>query len=229
MLYEGVTKKGVDPAAKPADPKADPRQQSTYQVLSDALHLQFQLFGIDYTRPSFHNSDLSWEEMQDIEAKAPPAPKGGMSLATLGNLLNANSEQGKQLATAMSTIKDDPSSIEAMHLIMAEALSNPNVLSESLSPTMNDLIIRSRNAKVLADLKLELEKTPQANSIAIFFGAGHMVDMESHLIKDFGYVAGEERWYSAIEGDSKKVTSPTGQMVLQAARAQFQSMKKGGG
>ncbi|HWA82785.1 MAG TPA: hypothetical protein VG820_05100, partial [Fimbriimonadaceae bacterium] len=75
VLYEGVSRNGVDPAAQTAaDPKDDPRQRSTYQALSDALGLQFQLYGIDYKRPTFHNSDLSWEEMQAIEAKN-PAPK----------------------------------------------------------------------------------------------------------------------------------------------------------
>lgn len=227
VLYEGVTRKGVDPAAPAKDPKADPRQKSTYQMLSESLQLQFQLYGIDYKRPSFINADLSWEELNEIESKYPKA-KSGMSLATIGNLLNADSAQGQQLASGLAMIKDDPSSVEAMHLIMIEALSNPDAISQTLSPELNELLIKTRNAKVLSTLKSQLQTKPNQKSIAIFFGAGHMADMEKHLMTDFGYKPGEEKWYSAIKGDSKNVTSANGQTMLSMMRAALLK-KKGGG
>lgn len=230
VLYEGVTRNGVDPASQTAaDPKDDPRQRSTYQTLSDALGLQFQLYGIDYKRPTFHNSDLSWEEMSAIEAKN-PAPKNAISLATIGTMLDSNSPQGKQLASSLAMMKNDPGSIEAMHIIMIEALSNPDAISQALSPSLGDLLIKTRNAKVLGDLKTEVAKQPAPRSIAIFFGAGHMADMEKHLTEDFGYVGGEERWYTAIDGDTKKV-SGMGQTMLEMMRAAMKSKKlpTGGG
>jgi len=221
VLYEGVTRNGVDPAKSQSDQMA----KSTYKAMSDALKLQFQLYGIDYNRAGFHNADLSWDELQKIEAKYPPA-KGGMSLSTIGSMLNADSSQGKMIVSALATVKDDPSSIEAMHIGMIELLSDPTVIERTLSPTLDDVLIKARNAKVLDALKPELAKNPK--SIAIFFGAGHMADMEQHLIKDFGYVPGQEQWYTAIEGDTKKVTSPTGQMLLQSMRSMLQQKKPGG-
>jgi hypothetical protein len=220
VFYEGVTRKGVDPAAPKETGKEDPRQNSTYKMLSDTLGLEFQLIAIDYKRPTFKNSDLSWEEMSALEAKAPKSGTGP-SLSTIGNLLNPDSPQAKMLGSFLAGIKNDPSSIEAMRLVMVETLSMPNAVDKAMSPALSDLIIKTRNAKVLADLKSEL--ATGSKSVAIFFGAGHMGDMESHLIKDFGYKPGEERWFSAIKGDTSKVKPGQGQMILDMMRAQLKA------
>ncbi|HWA82802.1 MAG TPA: hypothetical protein VG820_05190, partial [Fimbriimonadaceae bacterium] len=151
-----------------------------------------------------------------------------MSLANIGAMLDANSPQGKMLAASLAQMKGDPGSIEAMHLVMIEALSNPDVIAENLSASLNDLLIKTRNAKVLGDLKTEIAKQPAPRSIAIFFGAGHMADMEKHLTEDLGYVGGEERWYTAIDGDTKKL-SPNGQMMLDMMRSVLTKKKSGPG
>ena len=219
VLYEGVKKKDIDPAQKPVDGK----KNSTYQVFSDTLGLEFQLTKIDYSKPTFKNSDLSWEEMDALEKKSPPKA-GTPNLSMIGGMLDPNSEQGKMIATFFAGIKEDPSSCEAMRLVMIETLSTPGALDKALSPELSALLIKSRNEKVMSDLKTELA-TPGQKSIAIFYGAGHMGDMETRLTT-LGYKGGEERWFKAIQGDTSKV-SGQGQMILTAARAQFG--KKGGG
>lgn len=230
VLYEGVSRQGVDPIkqAKATPPPKDANaSKSTYQVLSDTLGLQFQLQGIDYTRKSFHSSDLSWEELSAIEAKAPKAKAGSPSLSSVGNMLDGNSEQGKMFANLMTSIKDDPGSLEGMRLMMVEMLSDPNAFEMVMSPGLNDLLIKTRNAHVLGDLKKEMITAPNTGSIAIFYGAGHMGDFEKHLTADFGYKPGEERWFSALQGDESKVDG-MGKMILQAARAQLKARKSGG-
>jgi hypothetical protein len=219
VLYEGVTKKGTDPV-KADDSK---KMSSTYQVLSDTLGLQFQLFAIDYKKPSFRNSDLSWEELNEIESKVPKGASTGMNLTSIGNALDSSSEQGKQLASVMGMIKNDPSSCEAMRLFMIETLSNPSAIDMAMPASLSDLLIKKRNAKVLADLKTEVANKPK--SIAIFFGAGHMADMEKHLTADFNYKPGEERWFSAIQGDTSKV-SGQGQLMLDTMRSMMAARKK---
>jgi hypothetical protein len=220
VFYEGVTRKGVDPTAAKDAGKNDPRQRSTYKMLSDTLGLEFQLLKINYNRPSFRNSDLSWEEMAALEAKAPKGAPG-MSLSAIGNLLNPDSPQAKMLGTFLEGIKDDPSSIEAMRLGMIETLSMPGAVDRAMSPALSNLVIKTRNSKVLEDLKIELKKDSPPKSVAIFFGAGHMGDLELHLTKDFGYKPGEERWFSAIKGDTSKVKPGQGQMILDMMRAQL--------
>jgi hypothetical protein len=226
VLYEGVSRQGVDPTAKP---KADgpTQQKTTYQILSDTLGLQFQLTGIDYARKSFRNSDLSWEELSAIEAKAPPAKPGATNLSSVGNMLNPGSAQGKMFASLMESIKNDPGAVEGMRVMMVEMLSDPNAFEMVMSPELNDLLIKTRNAKVLGDLKKEISASPNSQSIAIFYGAGHMGDFEKHVTADLGYKPGEERWFSAIKGDEAKVTG-MGRTMLDAVRAQLKA-KKGGG
>lgn len=218
VMYEGVKRKDVDPAKKSEEGK----KNSTYQVFSDTLGLQFQLNSIDYSKLTFKNSDLSWEEMDALEKKSPPKA-GGPNLSMIGGMLDPTSPQGKMVAGFFASIKDDPSSCEAMRLVMVEALSTPGAIDKALSPELSALLIKSRNEKVISDLQEEL-KISGRKSIAIFYGAGHMGDMETRLTA-LGYKGGEERWFKAIQGDTSKVTG-NGKMILDMARAQFG--KKGG-
>lgn len=224
VLYEGVSRKGVDPAAAQKLTKADPKLSSTYQILSDSLGLQFQLNAINYDHSSFRNSDLTWEELSAIEASH-PGPKGAAGLSAIGSTLDANSTQGKAIANMMGAMKDDPSSLEAFRIMMVEMLSMPNATDLALSPALGDLLIKTRNAKVLGDIKTELAKKSASESIAVFFGAGHMLDMEQHLVTNYGYAPHEEQWFNALEGDSKNVTSSNGQLMLQMMRAQIKALK----
>lgn len=219
VLYEAVNRKGVDPT------KLDTQKQSNsiYKAFSDTLGLDFQLAKIDYKKPSFRRSDLSWEEMEELEKKQ---PKGtGMNLASLGGMLDPESPTGKSLVSLMAMIKEDPGACEGLRVGMIEALSNPAAIDQALSPTLGSLIIHARNDRVMADLKAEVAKPGAAKTIAVFYGAGHMADLEKKLTTDMGYVGGEEKWFSAMEGDTSKVTGQ-GTMILNALRAQFN--KKGG-
>ncbi|MDA7916466.1 hypothetical protein N9B94_04455, partial [Verrucomicrobia bacterium] len=61
--------------------------------------------------------------------------------------------------------------------------------SPAMTPQMKDMIhvlIRSRNQLVLQDLRKAL-KDPSNKSISIFYGAGHMDDLEKRIVEKMGY------------------------------------------
>jgi hypothetical protein len=212
VLYEGVQRED-----KTVQPTTD--MSSTYKLFSDAVGLSFQLNAIDYKKPSFKNSDMTWEAMTAMSEKQ-GGKEGAQGLANVGNLLDSNSSQGKMLATFLTSIKSDPGSQEAMRLVLAEALTNPNALSSVLSPLQSDVILRARNDKVFADLSEALKAVEPPKSIAIFYGAAHMPDLEARITKSLNYQWMEDRWYTGIAGDEKKVTG-NGQMIL----TMFRNMK----
>ena len=72
-----------------------------------------------------------------------------------------------------------------------------------------------RNEVVLADLKKALKDMPEVDSIAIFYGAGHLPKMHKSLVAD-GYVAGETTWRTAMEVDL--ATFPGGAATAKMSR-----------
>lgn len=71
----------------------------------------------------------------------------------------------------------------------------------TLPPGLRELLrvlIEERNRKVLADLRKELAGARRGASVSIFYGAGHMHDLELRLRNDFRYVPREEVWFPAM-------------------------------
>jgi hypothetical protein len=56
-------------------------------------------------------------------------------------------------------------------------------------------IITHRNAKCMEVLQREIDNGK--NSIGIFYGAGHLADMEKRLLEDFGAKRGGRTWLKA--------------------------------
>jgi hypothetical protein len=225
VLFEGVKKEqtAAEAAQAPAGdakPKTPfpAKASSTYLMLADAVGLEFQLDDIDYSHKNFENCDLTWAQVNALSVKA---GKGAQSnISNIGKILDANSSEGKMFAGALQQIKADPGSQAAMRVVLAEALSKPGLLEKFLGDATTDVLIKSRNAKVLAQVHKESSKP----SIAIFFGAAHMPDMERHIIDDMHYREAEDMWMPAITADESKVTGQ-GVAILSAFRSLLQVPK----
>ena len=63
---------------------------------------------------------------------------------------------------------------------------------------------RPRNQHLLADLSQELKKIPPTGSIVVFYGAGHMDDMEKRVTGDLHYRPADEIWLSAFSVDLRQ-------------------------
>ena len=63
------------------------------------------------------------------------------------------------------------------------------------------MLIERRNEKVISDLKLDLAEVGKGGSISIFFGTGHMPDMERRLRKEMHYHPDGQIWLTAFEVD----------------------------
>src|SRR5262249_60481077 len=66
------------------------------------------------------------------------------------------------------------------------------------------VIIQERNRVVLGDLKAELRSASPPRSIAVCYGAGHMVDLEKRLREDLNYRPRDEVWLTAISVNTRQ-------------------------
>ncbi len=218
VLYEGVKQdipkpdpKSTQATSASAQTPFPAKDKSTYRLFADAVGLDFQLYDIDYTKKTFKNSDLTWAEVSALSTKQGKDTE--KKVGGIGKLLDSGSKEGQMFGTFLQQIKSDPGSQEAMRIVLAEALSQPGLLVGFLGEGTSDVLIKSRNGKVLEDL----EHARSNKSVAIFFGAAHMPDMEKRITSQKQYREAEERWLPAISGDESKVTG-AGIAILGAFR-----------
>ena len=97
-----------------------------------------------------------------------------------------------------------------LKIAMAEQLENAEGQLDILGGPEGSTIISQRNKKALEVLTKEIEAGKK--KIGIFYGAGHFVDMQDRLFKDFALKRSSEKWLvawtlekaAAKKGDEKK-------------------------
>lgn len=188
-----------------ADRKKGPGIQ---QQLADALGLEFQLSVIDSGKANWRSSDMAVDELQErIEAA------GGDASALL-NMLDGSSLMSRMMGAMLGFIRSNKAMSTTVKIMVVEMMGAADKLLEAgkggaaagplgkLGPAMK-VIVHDRNAIVIEDLKGILEKEPQVKSVAAFYGAGHMPDLEKQLVEDLGFKAEKTEWFRAIEVDPK--------------------------
>jgi len=222
VLYEGVKPSKNAPAPVPAA-KPDPNApKPIYQVLSDALGLVFQLNEINYKHTNWVNSDLSMDDLDKLNKE-----KGGgkpTSFDTIKQVLDPNSPMAKQLAAMLGTASDGMK--EALKLVIAASVASGKM--PGVDATMQEIVIEARNKAALDVFAKTISAPAPPKSVAIFYGAMHMPDMEKNLMATYGYKPAEQKWFLAVTGDKKKMDAQGKQLY-----EMFQNMsappKSGGG
>ena len=78
--------------------------------------------------------------------------------------------------------------------------------TQSLPPQLARLfkvIIHSRNQKVVFDIEKALKQPAPPGSIAVFYGAGHMDDLERRVREQLNYKPDGDAWLPAFNVDTK--------------------------
>ena len=89
------------------------------------------------------------------------------------------------------------------------------------------VLIAARNEHVIGDLKTELTNVPRNGSIAIFYGTGHMDDMERRLERELHYEPAGDKWLTAFSVDLRKsgISPSEAQMTRNMIKWQLEQMK----
>lgn len=198
------------------DEEIGQRQEGIQTKLASALGLEFQLAAIDYSKPNWRNSDMSIDQVQRKLQEA------GASGEQLFRMLDGSSMMAKFAGFLLNFIKASPQMQSSVKLMMMEMLSHADELMEAQGGEQGKLmgvIVIDRNTAVLDDLRAVLKNEKGVGSIALFYGAGHLPDLEERLTREFGYRFESDRWFPAISMEVAKAG-----MTPQQARQYRQMM-----
>ena len=195
--------------------------QGIQSQLASALGLEFQLEAIDSARPSWRNSDMSIDQVQERLAAS------GASADVFFSLLDGTSLASRFVSVLLGFIKASPPMAMSVKVMLVETLANAEAMMSGKGggdglDAMMKVIVVDRNAEVFKDLENVLEREPGVKSIAIFYGAGHLPDMERRLTEDMRFAFDHDRWFPAISLDL--ASQPGAAAQAKSMRATMQRM-----
>ena len=226
-------------AAAPEQTAKPGERTSLQKDLAESLGLVFQLEAINYAGANFLNSDLSVHELRELMDKddgpaVPDSPKEkgkNEAFETLLKAMEGNSLFGTLLKAGFKLVGGNPKLQAMTKLALIEALggirgdlSRMKSLPEDMQRLM-EVLIQTRNDAVLRDLRAELKRATPPASISIFYGAGHMDDLERRVRREFGYRAESDLWLPAFTVDYAKAGLSVIEATLLRAMVQRQMLE----
>jgi hypothetical protein len=204
VLYELVAPPGTR-IAKGAKPSNHPIAM-LQGGMKDMLELEHQLEYIDYTKENLIHADMSPDDFQKSMTDR------GESMWTMmfrmmgeGMARQAKAQaSGKSVDAEILLALFDKRRAQALKRVMAEQFDEMGGMSAALDGPQGSTIITERNKVALKQLAKEIEAGKK--HIGIFYGAGHLPDMEKRLLADFKLKRGEEQWLTAwhLSADKEK-------------------------
>lgn len=169
-----------------------------------ALGLEFQLEHIDYTKDNFRHADMTPEEfaesmVENDESISKYALKAiGQSIA-----MQSSGKSGDSFGMMMAMFSNNKEL--RLRQVFAKQMKEMESGLVMFNGKDGSTIIDHRNAKCMKVLEQELAKGTK--KVAIFYGAGHLVDMERRLMSDFRMKRGGQTWLEAWELNERKSDS----------------------
>ena len=165
------------------------------------MKLEFQLEQIDYTRDNLVHADMSPEQLLQSMKNQDDF------LAIFFRLMGyaaAKQSQGTDQSSGIDLLaalfnKNRPL---ALKRLMAEQFEDMEGELAALEGPEGSTLISRRNKVALEGLRKQFAAGKR--KIAIFYGAGHMNDMQKRLLRDFGLVPTSTRWLMAWDLKDQK-------------------------
>lgn len=202
VLYELVAPKGT---RIPKGGRASAHPVSLLQSgMKDMLALESQVELIDYEKENLVHADMSPEDFSKSMEQ-----RGDNFFALFFRMLGRSiAQQSKQqvLAQEGQAVRRtsdadllmamlDPKRSHRLKQIMAEQFEDLEGMMSVIDGPDGSTIISERNKVALQELRQQIDGGKKR--IAIFYGAGHLPDMERRLAEDFGLTRLGEKWLVA--------------------------------
>lgn len=202
-----------------------PEDAGIQRELADALGLAFQLDAIDYDLENWRNSDMTPDQIRrslrgedvladddeehDVIADAdddPAEPESDAEAAAeaLFGMMDGSSGFAKIQGFILRLIGGSEVGRTLARLAIIEMLARADELLAAQPGGMGDLmevLLQERNRVVMQDLERIVRDELGVGSVAVFYGAGHLADMEERLADELGYAYAGERWLTAVSVD----------------------------
>jgi hypothetical protein len=200
LLYELVAPEGT---RVPRGGQASAHPISMMQMgMKNMLGLESQMVHVDYQKDNFVHADMSPEVFQETMAGR------GESFLTMffrmmgQGIAEESKNQGRNSDMEMLLALFDPNRSFKLKLLMAEQFEDLEGAMGALQGPDGSTIITERNKVALGVLREQIDAGHK--KIGIFYGAGHLSNMQERLVNDFGLERGETKWLEAWNLRPKK-------------------------
>jgi hypothetical protein len=210
VLYELVAPPGtrIEKGTKPSNHPIAVLQGG----MKDMLELEHQLEYIDYTKDNLVHADMSPDEFSKSMAD-----RGESMWTMMFRMMGEGmARQAKAQADGKSFDADvlfalfDKRRAVALKRVLAEQFEDMGGMTAALDGPQGSTIITERNKVALQQLAKQIGAGKKR--IGVFYGAGHLPDMEKRLIADFKLKRGDQQWLTAWhlgnDGNDKAGASP---------------------
>lgn len=202
VLYEmvGGASPGTGAAAAPEAAPEMVALRRLQEMARSFLGLEFQADRIDYSARNFVHADVAWGEFASLMQAR------NQSFSTLFTRALSLAEEG-----GVAGLPNDEEAMAAMmRRILAAVMSGDgNELKRGIAPLISEseafitrlegddgtVLVSERN-RVVMEVLAEESEVRGGGKFAIFYGAGHMPDLERRLLAD-GFTKGESIWLDA--------------------------------
>ena len=163
--------------------------------MKDALGMEFQLTGVDYSAKNFVHADMTAEEFE-ASMKARGESFSGMLLKEMGKSMS-NQQESNPLAMNLDVMLSMLASdrLYRVRRIAAVQLAKAGEGEAFAGLDGTSTIITERNKKCFEVMDRELKKGHR--NVGIFYGAGHFSDMEKRMVDEYGFARKSEEWIVA--------------------------------
>jgi hypothetical protein len=175
--------------------------------MTEVLQLQYQLDAIDYTKNNMVHADMSPEQLSKAMSDKGESVWTIIYRMMLYSLSRQAKAGGKSTDLDLLLALFDPERSQALKRALAEQFQDMEGSISAIEGPNGSALISGRNGAALEVLKKEIDAGKR--KIAIFYGAGHMPDLQQHLEKDFGLVPVNTRWL--VAWDMKPKPKPAGE------------------
>lgn len=192
LLYELIAPAGtvINPDDRPTG-----MVSGLQRGMTAMLGLEFQLEEIDYTRPNFVHADLSPKEMSERMAERNESLYVYFWRIVFASLREYSRDPlGMRNMNVLTGSMSSSRQSHPLKIMMANEFANLDRLQDMLGKDADSAVIGARNERAIEVLEREVEAG--ARRLGIFYGVGHMRDLEDRLLA-IGYVPIATRWIDA--------------------------------
>ena len=190
VLYEMVKPKNVGPP-QPGEERNNSIISVIQRFMKDTLELEFQLDEIDYTKPNFVHADLDWETFQKLEEERGESIWTLMLRQMLKEMANPPQDQEEIGLGDLLNALTSPDRARQLKLLLGKQFGH---IEEQMSAFGGTVLITDRNKACFKVLDKQIADGKK--DLGIFYGAGHMSDMEKRLTHRGFHKTGQE-WLTA--------------------------------
>lgn len=201
VLYEmmgGPYNKAVEEAAQ-AEGSPLEGLSLVHGVIQSLLKLEYQKDGIDYMRRNFVHADVDWEKYQSLSAERNQTIMTWFArvikLAESENLPGIPKDENESrvvLGSLLGSVINGDA--PALKRTLAPILSEAEMMITRLEGEEGTVLVTERNKVAFEALREQMRFGKR--KLAVFYGGGHMPDMEKRLIA-LGFRKDKTEWLTA--------------------------------